>query len=55
MAPEATVFLDDNGDNVGRGRALGIETVHVGEDPFDAIAELGAILDRRGVEEVTPR
>ena len=41
--PEAVVFLDDNADNVAAARALGIETVHVGDDPFAAIAELDAI------------
>jgi epoxide hydrolase-like predicted phosphatase len=48
-APEASVFLDDNPDNVKAARALGIETVHVGRDSLAAIAELRAILDRRGV------
>ncbi len=47
--PEACVFLDDNADNVAAARALGIETVQVGEDPFVAVAELDAILTRRGV------
>ena len=47
--PEAAVFLDDNADNVEAAGALGIETVHVGIDPFAAISELDAILDRRGV------
>jgi putative hydrolase of the HAD superfamily len=47
--PEAAVFLDDNFDNVDAAEALGIETVHVGVDPFAALAELDAILARRGV------
>ena len=47
--PEAAVFLDDNADNVAAARALGIETVHVGTDPFAALAELDEILERRGV------
>jgi putative hydrolase of the HAD superfamily len=47
--PDVSVFLDDNPDNVGAARALGIETVHVGRDPLSAITELRAILDRRGV------
>jgi epoxide hydrolase-like predicted phosphatase len=47
--PAATVFLDDNADNVRTARALGMETVHVGEDPWAAIAELDAILERRGL------
>jgi epoxide hydrolase-like predicted phosphatase len=49
FAPDVSVFLDDNADNVGAARTLGIETVHVGRDPLAAIAELRAILDRRGV------
>jgi epoxide hydrolase-like predicted phosphatase len=47
--PDESVFLDDNVDNVAAARALGIETVHVGRDPLATIAELRAILDRRGV------
>jgi epoxide hydrolase-like predicted phosphatase len=53
VRPEDAVFLDDNRDNVAAARALGIETVHVGPDPRVTIAELQAILDRRGV--VRPR
>ncbi len=48
-SPELSVFLDDNHDNVAASRALGIETVHVDRDPLRTIAELRAILDRRGV------
>jgi putative hydrolase of the HAD superfamily len=50
VEPEAAVFLDDNTDNVAASRALGIETVHVGRDPLATVAELRAILDRRGVQ-----
>jgi epoxide hydrolase-like predicted phosphatase len=49
VAPEASVFIDDNAENIAAARALGMETVHFGEDPFAAMAELDAILDRRGV------
>lgn len=49
LSPEVSVFLDDNRDNVAASRALGIETVHVDRDPLRTIAELRAILDRRGV------
>jgi putative hydrolase of the HAD superfamily len=49
VEPEAAVFLDDNADNVEAAGNLGIETVHVGQDPFDALARLDAILERRGV------
>jgi epoxide hydrolase-like predicted phosphatase len=50
--PEAAVFLDDNFDNVDAASRLGIETVHVGVDPFAALAELDAVLDRRGAKAV---
>ena len=49
VAAEDSVFLDDNRDNVAAARALGIETVHVGNDPIAVITELGEILERRGV------
>lgn len=49
VAPDAAVFVDDNAENIAAARALGMETVHFGEDPFVAVAELDAILDRRGV------
>lgn len=47
--PDASLFLDDNPDNVAAARELGIETVHVGEDPIAVVHELRSILDRRGV------
>jgi epoxide hydrolase-like predicted phosphatase len=46
--PDACVFVDDNAANVAAARALGMETVEFGEDPFAAIDELDAILERRG-------
>ncbi len=49
VEPAASVFLDDNLDNVAAARALGIETVLVPPDPLVTIAELDAILERRGV------
>jgi putative hydrolase of the HAD superfamily len=49
VEPEASVFIDDNAENVAAARALGMETVQFGEDPFAAVAELDAILERRGV------
>jgi len=49
VAPDASVFIDDNAENIAAARALGMETVHFGENPFTAVAELDAILDRRGV------
>ena len=36
--PAATVFVDDNADNVAAAARLGMETVHFGQDPCDAIA-----------------
>lgn len=54
VVPEACVFLDDNADNVAAARALGMETVHFGEDPFAAVAELDRILDRRGTHLAAP-
>ena len=50
--PTEAVFVDDNADNVAAARAYGMEAVHFGEDPWDALAELDAILDRRGVTTV---
>jgi len=44
-----TVLVDDNVDNVEAARALGMETVHFGDDPRVALAELDAILTRRGL------
>jgi epoxide hydrolase-like predicted phosphatase len=46
--PAASVFVDDNRDNVVAARAVGIEAVHFGEEPLAALDELDAILDRRG-------
>ena len=48
VAPTTAVFVDDNRDNCENARAVGIEAVHFGTDPFEALAELDAILDRRG-------
>jgi len=49
VAPTAAVFVDDNLGNIEAADALGIETVLFGTDPLEAIAELDAILSRRGV------
>jgi putative hydrolase of the HAD superfamily len=49
VVPTETVFIDDNADNIAAARAYGMEAVHFGEDPWEAIAELDAILERRGV------
>jgi epoxide hydrolase-like predicted phosphatase len=50
VTPEASVFIDDNAENIAAARALGMETVHFGENPFVAMSELDAILERRGVK-----
>jgi putative hydrolase of the HAD superfamily len=47
ITPGEAVFLDDNADNVAAARAFGMEAVQVIE-PETALAELEAILDRRG-------
>lgn len=39
-----TVFLDDFPGNIETARALGMQTIHVGEDIHQAIAELDALL-----------
>lgn len=49
VEPQACVFIDDNADNVAAAAALGMEAVHFHDDPWAAIDELDAILDRRGV------
>jgi putative hydrolase of the HAD superfamily len=48
VAPAASVFVDDNRDNVEAARAVGIEAVHFGDEPLGPLAELDAILERRG-------
>ena len=44
VKPEASVFIDDNADNIHAARDLGMQTVHFGEDPWAALAKLDAIL-----------
>ncbi len=46
--PSEAVFVDDNADNIAAAADLGMETVHFGEDPWASLAELDAILLRRG-------
>jgi epoxide hydrolase-like predicted phosphatase len=48
VEPTAAVFIDDNRDNVAAAHAVGMEVVHFGNGPWEAIAALDAILDRRG-------
>ena len=49
VEPTASVFVDDNRDNVAAARAVGMEAVHFGDDPWEALAALDAVLERRGV------
>lgn len=49
VEPSSAVFLDDNLDNIAAAEALGLETVLFGTDPVASLAELDAILERRGV------
>jgi epoxide hydrolase-like predicted phosphatase len=49
IEPTEAVFVDDNALNVAAARDFGMEAVHFREDPWVAIAELDAILERRGV------
>ncbi|HEY7440202.1 MAG TPA: HAD family phosphatase [Acidimicrobiia bacterium] len=44
IAPGASVFVDDNADNIAAARALGMQAVHFGDDPFVAMDELDAVL-----------
>jgi putative hydrolase of the HAD superfamily len=48
VSPGDAVFIDDNADNVAAARAFGMQAVHFVE-PWKALAELDAILDRRGI------
>jgi epoxide hydrolase-like predicted phosphatase len=48
ITPNEAVFVDDNRDNVAAARAFGMEAVHFGDNPWDALAELDTILERRG-------
>ncbi len=49
VSPTASVFVDDNADNIRAARDLGMETVHFGDDPWVALAELDEILSRRAM------
>ena len=48
ITPQEAIFVDDNLDNVAAARSYGMEAVHFGEDPWHALAEVDAILVRRG-------
>jgi putative hydrolase of the HAD superfamily len=49
IRPEQAVFVDDNVDNVAAAQAFGMEVVHFGDDPWRALEQLDAILERRGI------
>jgi putative hydrolase of the HAD superfamily len=49
VAPDVAVFLDDVPENVAAAAGVGLATVHFGPDPMTSLAELDAILTRRGV------
>lgn len=44
IEPQHAVFVDDNADNVAAAREFGMHAVHFREDPWEALAELEAIL-----------
>jgi putative hydrolase of the HAD superfamily len=46
VAPEETVFVDDNADNIAAAREFGMGVVHFDGDPWAVLAELDALLDR---------
>jgi putative hydrolase of the HAD superfamily len=54
IEPGEAVFIDDNLDNVEAARAYGMEAVHFGENPWDALAEIEAILDRSQAQSRRP-
>jgi epoxide hydrolase-like predicted phosphatase len=49
VRPDAAVFLDDVEENVTAAARVGLDTVHFGSDPITSLAELDALLTRRGV------
>jgi len=49
IAPDVAVFVDDVEENVAAAAAVGLDTVRFGTDPVVSLAELDAILARRGV------
>jgi putative hydrolase of the HAD superfamily len=55
IAPNDALFVDDNRENVAAARALGMEAVHFGDDPWRALREIDEVLDRRGVATQTSR
>ena len=49
VGPTAAVFVDDNLENCAAAAAVGLEAVRFGPDPWASLAELDAVLARRGV------
>jgi putative hydrolase of the HAD superfamily len=50
VKPTETVFIDDNAANIAAARTYGMEVVHFGVNPWEAMRRLDAILERRGVK-----
>jgi len=50
IEPSEAVFVDDNADNIAAAASLGMKTVHFGEDPWAALAELDRVLAGHGTE-----
>jgi putative hydrolase of the HAD superfamily len=48
IVPTEAVFIDDNADNIDAARAYGMQVVHFGVNPWEALRHLDAILDRMG-------
>jgi epoxide hydrolase-like predicted phosphatase len=46
VAPEETVFVDDNADNIAAAREFGMGVVHFDGDPWTVLAELDKLLDQ---------
>ena len=54
IQPGEAVFIDDNLDNVEAARTYGMEAVHFGENPWDVLAEIDAILERSQAQSRRP-
>ncbi len=48
IVPTEAVFIDDNAANINAARAYGMQVVHFGINPWEALRHLDAILDRMG-------
>jgi epoxide hydrolase-like predicted phosphatase len=50
IVPAEAVFIDDNVDNIDAARAYGMQVVHFGVNPWEALRHLDAILHRMGTK-----